>query len=365
MFSTQNGFGHSVAVAVAFIQSIICLGCLTFIVYTHWTTGKRQRRDEQWSLSRFIPFCSIIALISFLISSINETIRVWTFRTFQDPIIQEIVSSVLISLCWSFGQFSSYMVFLLRLVDTFSNTTLQVPKIRTKCLMTLLILYEAAWTTKCVVPFVLWSDFINYNRNFSRFEVYITVLILILDFFITISMTFMFISRLFVVMRWQSENVHDQHLQMDELNRSLNAEGSNHRWMHLSVKIAVITITSLVSSLIVVSFDAVSYYFDDYEMRDSFVLIFTLWFQIDTGIISSICLILFLARAERMYRILCCCGTAVGYRCMRGALLSHMSSKTPDLPSNSEAAIGISSVASNNASIAGNHILSEDPSQIA
>ena len=330
MTSTWEPTGRVIAITISLVQSSTCLGCFIFAIYIKWSNGQSiphrlpYRNENLCRYPKTISFLTMLGLTSFLISSINETIRVSKFSTFQDLIIQEIVSSILISFCWSFGQFCSYIVFLLRLVDTFSDGTREIPRMTVIFMWTLLFLYEAAWTTKCVVPFVLWSDFTNSKSTFKDFEVYMTISLLILDFVVTIVMTYMFLSRLIVVMRSHANTFRDRNLQMIALHQSLSINGCNYQLMNLSVKIAVLSTISLLSSLTVVSFDALSYYLDNFKLEGSLVLAFTVCFQVDL-IISSVCLTLFLpaSRAERIYRIICCCGIAVGYRCMRKELMKH------------------------------------------
>merc|ERR1719295_873076 len=123
--------------------------------------------------------------------------------------------------CWSFGQFCSYLVFVLRLIDTFSNSTLKVSRNTIIFLVILVVLYEIAWITICIAPFVFsWS-----TTNSERYPIYMIIPTLFLDVCITITMTYIFISRLFSVMRGQAETVRDQQLRNEALNQSLNADG--------------------------------------------------------------------------------------------------------------------------------------------
>ena len=82
--------------------------------------------------------------------------------------------------------------------------------------------------------------------------------ILILDVLITISMTYAFVSRLFMMMRSQINNVDDLNLRLIALNQWLGYNTVNNRLMILEVKAAVLSITSLLSSFLWVAGDAVA-----------------------------------------------------------------------------------------------------------
>ena len=184
-------------------------------------------------------------------------------------------------------------------------------------LVILLILYEVAWIVQCVANITYWLPGLMYGafkhkELVNRIDHSMDISILILDVLITVSMMYMFVSRLFVALKDQSKIVPNRHIDMDDMNRSLHFRGTNREVINLSVKATVLSITSLVSSLALVSFNEAVLYLPSCPHVDfNLAELFDLCLQVDT-IISCLCLTLFLARIERVYRVLCCCCSAVG-----------------------------------------------------
>ena len=317
-----------IQVSIAVVQSIICLGCLSYAVYIRCTIPKRRWPVDQRLTSKLIPFCTLCGLISFLASSLGMACFSYAFNITHHLDIA-IVEFRLIKFFWSSGQFFSYCVFLLRLVETFHESTYRVSRLSIILLSILLIFYQIAWTIKCFIPFTFWSQAVQISTLGSHFshsilsqlEVYSNILILFLDLLITISMTYMFVTRLFMVMRAQSETVRDRQCRIDVLNQSLNAEGANHQFLHLSTKITVLSTVSLMSSFAFMTYNAVTIYFDSNMLM---VYLVHLGLQVDI-LISSFCLMLFLSRTEKAYTILCHCLSMKIEKCMKRALLERVS----------------------------------------
>lgn len=246
----------SIKFAVAVIQSSICLGCLCFSIHIRFRIAQRD-------VSRVTSCCTILGLFFFLISSISLATCQWSrYITHQwSRVTAELWFSLFV---WSLGQFCSYLVFLFRLVNTFKTSVFLLRRSSSLFLVVLLIIYELLWIMKCISSYLFWP-YKGYNLWTREF---ITISILIVDATITVSMTNMFVKRLFAVMRGQAMPSNDRHLQMEELNRSLNINGSNYKLMNLSVKIAVLSITSLLSSFILVSLN-VSVFFIASKSIDS------------------------------------------------------------------------------------------------
>ena len=88
----------------------------------------------------------------------------------------------------------------------------------------------------------------------------------------------------------------------------------------VAIKITVLSMTSLISSLLTVSFRAISY-FTVADQDGIAVIIYGIfvnaqvfWLQIDT-VISSLCLILFLPKTKSIYEFCCCCCIAMTRKC--------------------------------------------------
>ena len=349
--------------SIAALQSIICIGCLLVSVHNLFLVRKRQRRVERWSICEVVRICTLLGVTLFTISSIAQSCLFWSWETCQEMSIYSAVLGFVIMFCWSSGQFCSYLAFLYRLIDTFSESTYSVSSTTIMYLVILLILYEVAWIVQCVANITYWLPGLMYGafkhkELVNRIDHSMDISILILDVLITVSMMYMFVSRLFAVMRGQTQFVNDPVAQREALNRSLDVDQSNYKLMRLSIKIAVLSITSLVSSLILVSFNEAVLYLPRCPHVDfNLAQLFDLCLQTDT-IISCLCLTLFLARIESVYRVLCCCCSAVGFRWMRRVLLRRRDEIASSLQSTSESSIRVISGRTNNSNAA------EDPDVI-
>lgn len=311
-------------------------------------------------MSKRIQCFTSLGLIFFLICSIVFVIVLWDLNHPSDFYITLVLSRAGV-FCWNSGQLCSYFLFLFRLMDTFSESAYKVPKTSAVYLVILLTFYAIAWIIKFTAYFVFWSDWkrgekddVSFSESIvDQIQEYMLIPILILDTLISSSMVYMFIYRLFAVMRGQADIVREQHLHMDALNRSLNVDGNNHRLMNLSVKIAVLSILSLLSSLIYIILSAVMW------LHLSLLLmnLLHLWLVIDI-IITCSCLVLFLSRTDRVYSILCCCCVALGNRCIKRALLKKHR-RISHVPSESETCHGISSGAAKSGNVKSEPILSK------
>ena len=308
----------------AVIQSTICLGCALFSIYMSlillWRGGFASSRSIPHRfeiLGRYpksVSFGITLALCSFLMSSISWAHYYWGCFLSNNFTFGQL-AFIWGWFTWSVGQFCSYFVFLLKLVDTFSGSKYAIPRTTIVCMVILIILYQSVWIIKFAEIIMFRSDMHILRPT----QLSMVPLIVIIDFSITITMTYMYISRMFSMMRGQVDYVPDNHIQMTVLRRSLTERGANNRlFMNLSTKISVLCITSLISSLIFVFLDAILVYSD----FNVYVLWLTqTWFQIDT-IITSVCLTLFLQGTKWIYRVLCCCSISVGHRCLKWRLLS-------------------------------------------
>ena len=312
----ENALCGMVQVIITVIQCIICLGCLLFAIHSEYNIrfGRRKKFGMRRTF-KVIPICTILGLFSFFIASISMGMNVWTSNNHQNSFEIEI-SAIIDTFCWSFGQFCCYLVFFLRLIDTFVDSAYPVSIITICYLVTLLILYETAWIIKSCLP-ILFS-FKAWTTTYAETAETINIAVLILDVMITVSMIHLFVSRLLLVMRKAARIVSNEDLQMDVLHQSLREDGQNRRLMNLSVKITVLSFVSLLSSLMVVSMATAAEI--SLDLSGPIALIDSLWTQIDT-MISSLCLVLFLKPAEGTYTILCCCCASVGRKCMNRALL--------------------------------------------
>ena len=314
--------------SVAILQSFICLGCLLFAICNTPSLSHsipyRFEIPPQYPLT--LAFMITLSLVCFFIASIALVIEIWLWKNLGQPTVDIIVVGVIYTLNWSFGQFCSYLVFLFRLIDVFWGSAMQVARNTIVSLAIMIILYETMWVIHCAANFIWWMESIKafnicHQKLFNQSRHLSFIIILILDVLITISMTYLFVTRLYMEMWSQVNDVDDHNLRMIALNQSLGPNELNNRLMHLSVKAAVLSIVTMLSSLLwIAPMTVVSFV----ESSPAHVLGNILDFlqQVDT-VISSLCLILFLTKARGLYRILCRCCTFVGYQPIRRRLMQH------------------------------------------
>ena len=294
-----------IQLSIGVLESIICFGCVIFIL--HFSRSRRRQLQRQDSVAAAVPLpirlCTLIGGLSFLLSSISQSINFWKWNTTGFSTVQLITWYTNI-FCWSFGQFTSYSLFLFRIHAAFSNSIFQVPQSTIVIISILLTFYEMSWIIKCVVPFIFWSDSIEnteFHQNvLYQMQVWMTIPILILDALITIWMTSVFVSRLFrlVMLRNKTAGIGEQDL--------------DHRMISVAIKISLCSISSLVSSLVFISLNAMAY-FENFEGPIDKVRV--LWLQGDT-VISALCLVLVLEGTSTLYNKLCCICKVVCARLM-------------------------------------------------
>merc|ERR1712154_545928 len=110
-------------------------------------------------------------------------------------------------------------------------------------------------------------------------------------------------------------------------------------------------------SLIIVILNAVGWYLDP-DTSDWIVFFHHICVQLDT-IITCVCLTLFMGRTERIYHLVCCCCSKMGYRCLKRALLTRYDAEFShsDADQYSETSLGISTGALNHDNIRSEPIL--------
>ena len=81
----------------------------------------------------------------------------------------------------------------------------------------------------------------------------------------------------------------------------------------VSIKITLLSVTSLLSSMVLIAFRAQSYFL---WWESPIDIAHGYWYQLDT-MISCICLTLFLPKTKNAYNKLCCCCKNALSRCMR------------------------------------------------
>ena len=325
--------------SIAVVQFIICLICLLYAVYVNCVDCDHVRMISYRSeiLTRYpraVSWCTCLGICSFLLSSIFQALEFWFRHTDAFPQI-EILVLCLSMFWWSFGQFASYLVFIFRLIDVFSDCTdsaVAISKLTIVYLSILAILYEILWIIKCVTGYLFFSGFAKSSYILNEILTHrqlTTIPVVIIEFVISISMIYHFVSRLFVVMKNQMRSLHHK----------------NHRvhFTHLldfAVKITSLSTISLLSSFVVYVLGAIAY-FNDY--RGPIEIASNLCLQMHT-IINCLVLVLFLESSSTLYsKILCCCCISLCAPLMRNHFVR------PELMdrSASGSALGIANASSN------------------
>lgn len=312
-----------VQLSIAVSESVVISFCLLYTLYIYKTWNPTKRNN---ALSKTFKLMNLLGIISFLLCSISQCINVyywnvywWTFSTIQ------IISWYFNAFFWSFGQFMSYLLCLNRIKTTFTNSAYEPKKFVLYYIYSLLILYELTWIIKTITPIIFWKDIIK-NTSFSqnilyKIQFYLTIPIIILDVMITLSMSYIFVSRLFKMIlmqtRMRMESFEANSIDGPSyLRQSLILTNQNLTFIEICAKITILSVTSLFSSCVFISLNAIAYYQNFAGPLDK---VRAIWLQIDTAI-SCICLLLFLPKTQWIYNKLCCIGKKITARFMKKGL---------------------------------------------
>merc|ERR1719300_92088 len=144
-------------------------------------------------------------------------------------------------------------------------------------------------------------------------------------------MTWIFVSRLYALILMQTaihydESIktvsgtqtilHSQHSLRRRTHKMSFLDGTYYQMIRISVKIAILAIVSLTSSLILLAFRVTSFYL---SYQSPMAKVAAIWIQIDT-MISCLCLVLFLPRTQRGFNLFCCCCNVVLSKIMKKSL---------------------------------------------
>ena len=307
-------------VGLGVIASIICFICLCIVIYVYKTYQVRGKN----SLSLSLKLLNLFGVLSFLFAAISQSVNeyYWNVYYWQESTSQT-ASWLSMQFFWSFGEFMSYLLFLDRIKITFKNSAFEPSKWIILFLYSLSIMFEMCWIMKTIIPIIFWTQYMDntaFTQNVSyQIEIYLTIPTMIIAATIILSMSYIFVSRLLKMillqtrMRYQSFDGHhkDSYIMNDKtsntnsspLTEELILTNKNIQIIRICVKMATLSISSLLSSFVFASFDCAAYYHNFDGPTDKIRMI---WLQIDM-VISCICLILFLPKTQKAYDILCCC----------------------------------------------------------
>jgi len=274
-------------------------------------------------------FCGVI---SFLLCSIAQCINIWFWN------MKYTEYSVTQTMTWytawwfrSTGIFMTYLLFLHRIRTTFSNSTFEPSRLTLWSLSFLLTLYAILWLTVFILPLLIYVEGTELSREeMFDFQWKLSVPIAAVDILLSVSMTYIFVSRLYSLILMQtaihydesiaklpgSTTMHSQHSLRRRTHKMSFLEGTHFQMIRISVKIGILAIVSLTSSLILLALRVTSFYL---SYRAMAAKVAAMWLQIDT-MISCVCLLLFLPRTQRGFDVFCCCCNAVLTRIMKKML---------------------------------------------
>ena len=290
------------------IELIVCFGSLCFSIYVYRT------HDHHIPLSSSLKCMNLWGIISFLLCNISQCINIycWNMYYWEFSAVQT-MTWYTTWFFWSSGIFMSYLLFLNRIETTFNKSAFSPPPRTMLCLYWLLSIYGCIWMTASLLPIVLYvrSSVSSLDRS-SVFEIefILSIPICIIDVIITLSMTHIFVSRLYRLILLQTRMSYEEQMdraQAERLRVSLLMTNKQHRMIGVSVKIAILAISSLLSSLILISFRAISFFM---RYESPLAKVAAIWIQMDT-MISCLCLVLFLPKTQKAFDFFCCCCNAL------------------------------------------------------
>ena len=318
------------------IEFIVCACCLFYSIYVYRRNDKPDPRDDgrtRFSATslKYMNFCGVT---SFLLCCIVQCINLWYWNVYYDDFsaIQTLTWYATWFL-WSVGMFMTYSLFLHRIRTTFRKSAFAPSTITRYYLYILMTIYAMLWITASILPLFIYIDIGGGTMSRERvFEIEsaFSLPIAAVDVLLTVSMTLIFVSRLHHLISMQIAD-HYESIELKEQNKSALSDSpwprtgrrtlsflshSHSKMIAVSVKVAVLAITSLTSSVLLLGFRPVSFFMAYQTAMDK---VASMWIQMDT-MISCLCLVLFTPSTQRGFDCLCCCCNVVVSKCMRRSL---------------------------------------------
>ena len=307
----KGPFWLPIDIFIGVIQSIACFACLMYTLFAYSNIKK--------SITKSFIILTIICLLFMFMTAITMTINGYYYNAIwwtHTPMTYNTWS--LGWLFWSFGQGMSYILFIIRLQTIFKGTSYKLSIYTIIYLSSVIFIYITLWISMTCIPLYLLNKDENESsrrRNITDDELrdvqwYFSFIVPLLDIIITISMIYMFISKLYKLLITQTVNQMENQNDINECDTP-SMSFKDRQLMNVSVKVSILCITSLISSILTVIFRGMAYYLNESDQDDgiSYVVFNNLqviWLQIDT-VISGICIVLFLPKTKRGYEIFCCC----------------------------------------------------------
>ena len=314
-------------------EFIVCLCCLSFSIYIYRTHNVTPS-NPNGMIAPSLKYMNLCGVISFLLCSIVQCINIWYWNVdyHQYSFVQTMTWDGT-WFFWSVGIFMTYLLFLHRIRITFSNSSLQPSKCTLWSLYISLTIYLLLFLTSTILPIFLFIEGSNLTRSrLYDIQFVLPIPIAVLEILISLSMTWIFVSRLYSLILMQTVHHYDEsikslpglptkmhsHFSLHQRTQALSVldDAKYHRMMQISVKTSMLTIVSLTSSSILMALRAANCL----KSKETPMAKLTEWWvQMDT-VVSCICLVLFLPRTQRGFDVFCCCCTKLLSECLRNSL---------------------------------------------
>ena len=282
-------------------ECLVCLFCVLYLLYNY------RANSSMKSIPSSLKWMNICGVSSFLLCGIMQCINIWYWNVYytEYSVIQTI-TWYSTWLFWTIGIFMTYLLFLYRIRTTFRDSSLEPSRCTLYSLYLLLSLYMILSLTVFILPLFIYME----GSGLSREELFdlqwtLSVPLAVLEIVTSISMIWIFVSRLRSLILKQSSHSPDEfagseYSLKERRQRLLVLRG-------IKVKIAILALVSLTSSSILMGFRVASFYL---SYKSPMAKVAAIWLQFDT-MLSCVCLVLFHSQTQRYFNILCCCCSKV------------------------------------------------------
>ena len=258
-------------------EILVCLSCLCYSIYVYRTHNVTRQSDRHSSASNgsengsnpiapSLKYMNFIGITSFLCCSITHCVNLWYWHMeYWKYTAAQTMTWYGALLFWSIGIFMTYLLVLRRIKITFTNSSFEPSRFTLWSLDILLTLFAILWLTVFISPISIYIE----GTSLSREKLYalqwkLSVAIAVVDILLSVSMTYIFVSRLYCLILMQtamhydesiakmpgSTTMHSQHSLRRRTHKMSVLEGTYYQMIRISVKIGILAIVSLASSLI-------------------------------------------------------------------------------------------------------------------
>ena len=197
-------------------EFFVCFSCLCYSIHIRrqHAAASRASRKNLSAASPSLKYIHLCGIICFLVCSIVHSVNAWYWNIEYDhySFIQT-MTWYIAWLFWSTGIFMTYLLFLHRIRVTFKNSSLQPSRCTLHILYILLTLYFVLFLGSNILPIFLYEKiggFTINRREMYRIEFIVVVGIALLEVIISLSMTGIFVLRLYSLILMQTVHHYDE-----------------------------------------------------------------------------------------------------------------------------------------------------------